>query len=118
MQMKLSLQNVTKIYSNGVKAIDQISFDISPGMVGLLGPNGAGKSSLMRTIATLQFPDSGKLLFNDQDIFSNKTAFRKQLGIPPPGIRGLSERIRTWTIELFRYTQRCFFQKRKKYHGR
>ena len=81
--MKLSLQNVTKTYSNGVKAIDQISFDISSGMFGLLGPNGAGKSSLMRTIATLQLPDSGNVLFNGQDIFSNKTAFRKHLGYLP-----------------------------------
>jgi ABC-type multidrug transport system ATPase subunit len=81
--MKLSLQNVTKTYSNGVKAIDNISFDISPGMFGLLGPNGAGKSTLMRTIATLQLPDSGKVLFNGQNIFSDKTAFRKHLGYLP-----------------------------------
>ena len=81
--MILSLQNVSKTYSNGVKAMDQISFDLSPGMLGLLGPNGAGKSSLMRTIATLQLPDSGKLYFNDLDIFSNKTAFRKHLGYLP-----------------------------------
>ena len=83
MQMKLSLQNISKTYSNGVKAIDQLSFDISPGMFGLLGPNGAGKSSLMRTIATLQPPDSGKIFYNDQDIFLNKTAFRKPLGYLP-----------------------------------
>lgn len=81
--MVLSLQDVCKTYSNGVKAIDQISFDLSPGMFGLLGPNGAGKSSLMRTIATLQPPDSGKLYFNDFDIFSDKIAFRKHLGYLP-----------------------------------
>jgi len=71
------------MYCNGVKAMDQISLDISPGMFGLLGPNGAGKSSLMRTIATLQLPDSGKVLFDNQDIFSNTTAFRKLLGYLP-----------------------------------
>ena len=81
--MKLSIQNISKTYSNGVKAIDQLNLDISPGMFGLLGPNGAGKSSLMRTIATLQPPDSGKVFFNDQDIFLNKTAFRKLLGFLP-----------------------------------
>jgi len=81
--MKLSIQNISKTYSNGVKAIDQLSLDISPGMFGLLGPNGAGKSSLMRTIATLQSPDTGKVFYNDQDIFLNKTAFRKLLGFLP-----------------------------------
>ncbi len=56
---------------------------IGAGMFGLLGPNGAGKSSLMRTMATLQLPDSGQLFFNGQDIFANKLAFRKKLGYLP-----------------------------------
>src|SRR6056297_1750904 len=81
--MKLSIQNISKTYSNGVKALDQLSLDISPGMFGLLGPNGAGKSSLMRTIATLQPLETGKVFYNDQDIFLNKTAFRKLLGFLP-----------------------------------
>lgn len=81
--MKLSVQQLSKTYGNGVKAIDEISLELSSGMFGLLGPNGAGKSSLMRTIATLQLPDSGKILFNGLDIFSHKTAFRKNLGYLP-----------------------------------
>ena len=81
--MKLSLQHITKIYRNGVKALDDVTFDVSPGMIGLLGPNGAGKSSLMRTIATLQWPDSGEVLFNGQDVFAHKMAFRKHLGYLP-----------------------------------
>ncbi len=81
--MELSIQNISKTYSNGVKAMDQISFDLRPGMFGLLGPNGAGKSSLMRTIATLQLPDAGTVCFNGQDIFSDKTAFRRRLGYLP-----------------------------------
>lgn len=81
--MTLSLQCISKTYSNGVKALNQISFDISPGMFGLLGPNGAGKSSLMRTMATLQLPDSGQIIFNGRDIFSDKTAYRKHLGYLP-----------------------------------
>ena len=50
--MMLFIQNLTKAYPNGVKALDEINLEIQPGMFGLLGPNGAGKSSLMRTIAT------------------------------------------------------------------
>ena len=52
----LNIRNVSKSYSNGVQALQNISLIIPPGMYGLLGPNGAGKSSLMRTLATLQDP--------------------------------------------------------------
>ena len=57
--MKLKISNLSKTYPNGVKALDNLNLEIGAGMFGLLGPNGAGKSSLMRTIATLQKPDSG-----------------------------------------------------------
>ena len=81
--MILSLKNVSKTYSNGVKALDDVSIDIKAGMFGLLGPNGAGKSSLMRTIATLQEPDTGSIDFNGLDILNNKIEFRKTLGYLP-----------------------------------
>jgi ABC-type multidrug transport system ATPase subunit len=57
--MELIIQNLSKTYPNGVKALNDISLHIQQGMFGLLGPNGAGKSTLMRTIATLQDADSG-----------------------------------------------------------
>ena len=60
----LSIKQLNKTYANGVKAINNVSLDIPNGMFGLLGPNGAGKSSLMRTIATLQDPDSGSIHFD------------------------------------------------------
>ncbi len=81
--MILSLKNVSKTYSNGVKALDDVTIDIKAGMFGLLGPNGAGKSSLMRTIATLQEPDTGSIEFNGLDILNNKIEFRKTLGYLP-----------------------------------
>ncbi len=81
--MILSLQNVSKTYKNGVKALDNVSIDIQSGMFGLLGPNGAGKSSLMRTIATLQSADSGSIYLDDLDILNNKIEFRKTLGYLP-----------------------------------
>ena len=55
--MELRIENLSKAYPNGVRALDNVSLTIPPGMYGLLGPNGAGKSTLMRTIATLQEPD-------------------------------------------------------------
>lgn len=81
--MKLVIKNLSKTYSNGVKALDDLSLEIGPGMFGLLGPNGAGKSSLMRTIATLQEPDSGSIFFGDIDILNNQNEFRKLLGYLP-----------------------------------
>jgi ABC-type multidrug transport system ATPase subunit len=81
--MKLVIKNLTKTYKNGVKAIDNLSIEIGTGMFGLLGPNGAGKSSLMRTIATLQSPDSGTITFGDIDVLEDNMSLRKVLGYLP-----------------------------------
>lgn len=81
--MSLKINNLTKTYNNGVKALDGIDLEIGVGMFGLLGPNGAGKSSLMRTIATLQAPDTGSVIFNGIDVFENQMDFRKVLGYLP-----------------------------------
>ncbi len=79
----LQINNLTKIYPNGVKALDGINLKITNGMFGLLGANGAGKSSLMRTIASLQEPSSGSILFNNTDIVKEPNEVRKQLGYLP-----------------------------------
>ena len=81
--MKLIIKNLSKTYKNGVKATDNLSIEIGTGMFGLLGPNGAGKSSLMRTIATLQSPDSGSITFNDINVLEDKIELRKVLGYLP-----------------------------------
>ena len=79
----LSIKQLNKTYANGVKAINNVSLDIPNGMFGLLGPNGAGKSSLMRTIATLQDPDSGSIHFEGVDVLKDKAGLRRQLGYLP-----------------------------------
>tara|TARA_R110001592_G_scaffold302977_3_gene575063 strand:+ start:1015 stop:1902 length:888 start_codon:yes stop_codon:yes gene_type:complete len=81
--MKLKIENLTKTYQNGVKAIDNVNLEIGNGMFGLLGPNGAGKSSLMRTIATLQNPDSGTISFGDINVLADNMSLRKLLGYLP-----------------------------------
>jgi ABC-type multidrug transport system ATPase subunit len=81
--MKLIIKNLTKTYKNGVKAIDNLSIEIGTGMFGLLGPNGAGKSSLMRTIATLQSPDSGAISFGAINVLQDNMSLRKVLGYLP-----------------------------------
>lgn len=81
--MQLRLQNVSKTYPNGTRALNELSLTMHTGMFGLLGPNGAGKSTLMRTIATLQQPDQGDIRFGDIDVRNNPMALRKTLGYLP-----------------------------------
>ncbi|MRW93308.1 ATP-binding cassette domain-containing protein [Duganella sp. FT80W] len=79
----LCLRNLHKTYANGVHATRDISLEIPTGLFGLLGPNGAGKSSLMRTIATLQRPDSGSIHLDGIDVLAQPLAMRRQLGYLP-----------------------------------
>lgn len=79
----LYISSLNKTYPNGVKALSDITLKIDKGMFGLLGPNGAGKSSLMRTIATLQEPDSGSIIFDALNILEQKDQMRKILGYLP-----------------------------------
>lgn len=79
----LKIQNLSKTYPNGVKALSDVSLEIPAGMYGLLGPNGAGKSTLMRTISTLQQPDTGTIHFDELDVLNNPAELRKKLGYLP-----------------------------------
>jgi ABC-2 type transport system ATP-binding protein len=79
----LSIRGISKTYSNGVVALNDVSLEIGAGMFGLLGPNGAGKSSLMRTIAALQDPDTGSISFDGIDVVANKEELRRKLGYLP-----------------------------------
>lgn len=90
--MQLTIKNLTKTYSNGVCALNNVSLTVNQGMFGLLGPNGAGKSTLMRTIATLQDADSGSIFLDDVDISENKQLIREKLGYLPQDF-GLYPRI-------------------------
>ena len=84
----IQISSLSKTYSNGVRALDDVTLDIPRGMFGLLGPNGAGKSSLMRTLATLQDADGGSATMDDGngsriDMLRDKEAVRRQLGYLP-----------------------------------
>ncbi len=81
--MALTITNLSKVYPNGVRALKNLSLTIGNNMFGLLGPNGAGKSSLMRTIATLQDPDSGSIDLNGMNVLTQKGEVRKLLGYLP-----------------------------------
>ncbi len=83
MSIELRIENLSKTYQNGVRALDNVSLTIPAGMYGLLGPNGAGKSTLMRTLATLQEPDSGSAKLGDIDVLKQKDELRQRLGYLP-----------------------------------
>src|SRR3954470_24719774 len=66
--MSISAQNVTKRFGDFV-ALDNVSVECPAGeLVALLGPSGSGKTTLLRVIAGLEVPDSGTVLFRDDDI--------------------------------------------------
>ncbi len=79
----LQIKALCKTYPDGTAALQQLDLTAERGMFGVLGPNGAGKSSLLRTIATLQQPDSGELWFDGLDLQQQPAALRKQLGYLP-----------------------------------
>ena len=81
--MMLAIKNLSKTYENGIKALVDVNLDIPMGMFGLLGPNGAGKSTLMRTLATLQEPDTGTAVLGDLDVLREKDEVRRILGYLP-----------------------------------
>jgi len=78
----LSISNLSKSFGQ-IKALQNVSLDLKPGMFGLLGPNGAGKSTLMRNLATLLQPDSGTITLDGVDIVKQPQTMRETLGYLP-----------------------------------
>jgi ABC-2 type transport system ATP-binding protein len=83
LMLELSINGLSKTYSNGVRALADVTLTIPTGMFGLLGPNGAGKSTLMRTLATLQEADSGSARIGGLDVLAEKDQVRRILGYLP-----------------------------------
>ena len=81
--MNLLINKITKLFGRQ-KALDQMSFSVSPGeLLGFLGPNGAGKSTLMKIITGYLPATSGEVWFNNQKITSDNTGLRMQIGYLP-----------------------------------
>lgn len=79
----LQIKQLSKTYSNGIKALQNIDLTIGPGLFGLLGPNGAGKSSLMKIIAGLEKASTGVIEFNEKDILADPHYIKQRLGFLP-----------------------------------
>lgn len=93
--MKIRIENLSKVYPGGHKALNNLNLEIEPGMFGLLGPNGAGKTSLMRIMTLLQSATSGTVYFDDYDIAKDRKAIRSLLGYLPQDFR-FFEKLKTW----------------------
>ena len=81
--MQLAIEDVTKQYRKGVKALSHFSLELKPGVLGLLGPNGAGKTTLMSILATITKATEGRVLWNGTDIARKPDALRSVLGYLP-----------------------------------
>ena len=79
---KLSIQNINKQYKNNKSvALDNVSVDVQAGeFLAILGPSGCGKTTLLRIIAGLLPPDSGKICLDGKDITAAPPA-KRSMGI-------------------------------------
>ncbi len=77
----VSVSAVAKWYGN-VVAVNDVTFDLEPGVTGLLGPNGAGKSTLLHLIAGLLRPSAGSVTVGGSPTFGDPAVYRK-VGLVP-----------------------------------
>jgi len=83
--MDITITGLSKVYHNGVYALDNLDLAIPGGMFGLLGPNGAGKTTLMRVLAGILQPTGGTLRAGDHDLRTEhgRQALKRVLGYLP-----------------------------------
>lgn len=83
--MNIQIQELSKRYRNGKKALNGVNLSIENGMFGLLGPNGAGKTTLLRILATLLRPTEGRATVNGYDVSDRrqKWIIKQMLGYLP-----------------------------------
>ncbi|EMJ97864.1 ABC transporter ATP-binding protein [Leptospira sp. WS58.C1] len=80
----VSIQNLSKSYSNGFQALKNINLDIEKGeIIALLGPNGAGKTTLISVICGIVTPSSGSVSVGGYDIIKNYRQTRSMIGLVP-----------------------------------
>lgn len=82
--MKLLVNGINKSYNGGKsRALDGFNTEFTPGVYGILGPNGAGKSTLMNILTDNMKPDSGEILYNNENIYKLGRKFREIIGYMP-----------------------------------
>lgn len=81
--MQLSIENVSKHYGSGNRALRNFTLQLKSGVLGLLGPNGAGKTTLMSILATITRATEGRVTWNGSDLATDPDALRSTLGYLP-----------------------------------
>jgi ABC-type multidrug transport system ATPase subunit len=81
--MRLSIQNLRKVYQDGKVALDDFNLEINAGVIGLLGPNGAGKSTFLEILSLNLMPTAGRILWEGRDVHAHPRAFRQAMGYLP-----------------------------------
>ena len=83
----LSITGLSKVYNDGLVALDDISLNVSEGeILALLGPNGAGKTTLISAVCGLVVPTAGKITVGGFDTRSNYRSARSLIGLVPQEI--------------------------------
>ena len=83
MESELTISQVTKIYGNDKRALNEVSIVLTPGVYGLVGPNGAGKSTLMNILTQNLRQTSGTVSYCGEEIWKSGAAYRAVLGYMP-----------------------------------
>jgi len=80
----ISIQNVSKSYASGVRALEPIDLEIRKGEIfALLGPNGAGKTTLINIVCGIVTASSGRVIADGHDIVRDYRAARTRIGLVP-----------------------------------
>jgi len=84
MDKQIVINNLSKVYDNGFKALKDINLEINKGEIfAMLGPNGAGKTSLISIICGIVKPTSGKITVENFDIIKDYRETRSRIGLVP-----------------------------------
>ena len=79
----IALRDLTRRYPRGVTALDGLTLELEPGIIGLVGANGAGKSTLIKILLGLLEPTSGEASVMDLDVRTEGTTIRQFVGYMP-----------------------------------
>ncbi|MFI5493475.1 ABC transporter ATP-binding protein [Actinoplanes sp. NPDC051859] len=83
--MNVTIENLTKVYKGGYRALDAVDLEVGTGMIGLLGANGAGKTTLMRILAGVLRPTTGRITVGGHDLAAaaGRASVKRMLGYLP-----------------------------------
>lgn len=77
----IKFNNVTKVFNNTLKAVDDLSFTVNKGeIVGFIGPNGSGKTTTIKMLTGILSSDSGEISINGHDIKKEPLEAKKSIG--------------------------------------